>query len=266
MISRLKWGRIEAKNLLAFGAGKRPRYVVMAHLDSKSQLVPLALRAPAIVLTVLAWLAMLIIAVVAIVEPVGGAWVLVSTAVGVTAGILLLLSYAEDKSPGALDNASGLTALLGLAEQQREHGDVGFLVTDGEELGLAGARAIAGQLPPVFGVINLDGLDDDGEFQLIERFGLRRKGLAPHLAAALLAAAEDLGYEANRRDLPYGVLVDHVPIVEAGQPAMTIMHGSARSLRRVHRPGDSVDNLRGRGIERTMKLVAAALDRLRATA
>jgi hypothetical protein len=263
MITRLPWMRVEGTNLLAFPAGKRPRYIVMAHLDSKSQLVPLSLRAPAIVLAVLSWIALFAIALIALVQPVDMTFVLIAGGIAFLAGIVLMLSWADDKSPGALDNASGLTTLLGLAESERNSGDIGFLVTDAEELGLAGARAVAPALPPVFGVFNLDGIDDDGPFHIIERFGFKRKGLAPHMAAALLAAAADRKLPADRRDLPYGVMVDHIPIVEAGLPALTIMRGTMKSLRRVHRPGDTVDRMRGSGIERTIELMSDALATLR---
>jgi hypothetical protein len=50
----------------------------------------------------------------------------------------------------------------------------------------------------VFGVINLDGLDDDGPFYVLERFGtLAQAGLAPHLAAALLQEADARGEPAS---------------------------------------------------------------------
>jgi Zn-dependent M28 family amino/carboxypeptidase len=141
---------------------------------------------------------------------------------------------------------------------------VGFLITDAEELGLAGARAAAPHLPPVFGVINLDGLDDDGPFYVLERFGiLRKRGLAPHLAAALLQEAEARGEPANRRDLPFGIPVDHIPIVKAGMPALTLMRGTTKSLNRVHRPADELDRMSGAGIIRTVELVGGALARLR---
>jgi hypothetical protein len=94
--------------------------------------------------------------------------------------------------PGALDNASGLAALLAVAAESVRHGDVAFLVTDAEELGLVGARTALPWLPPVQGVINVDGLDDAGPFIVAEGFGWRREGSAPQLAAALLTAGAAL--------------------------------------------------------------------------
>jgi hypothetical protein len=100
---------------------------------------------------------------------------------------------------------------------------------------------------------------------VLERFGtLRKQGLAPHLAAALLQEADARGEPADRRDLPFGIPVDHIPIVRAGTPALTLMRGSLKSLRRVHQPADNLDSLSGDGVSRTIELVCGALARLRA--
>jgi hypothetical protein len=266
-IDALPFGRQPGTNLLARRPGTRPRYIIMAHRDSKSQPVPLAFRGPAIVLAILVWIALFGAALAYTARPLPGALLLLLGVLAVVAGVVLILCWVDDRSPGALDNASGVVAALAIAAREQEAGDVAFLITDAEELGLAGARAAAPHLPPVFGVINLDGLDDHGAFYVLERFGLlRKRGLAPHLAAALLAEAEALGEPANRRDLPAGIPVDHVPIVRAGTPALTLMRGSLRSLRRVHRPADDLSQLRGDGVRRTVTLVCGALARLRAQA
>jgi hypothetical protein len=119
-------------------------------------------------------------------------------------------------------------------------------------------------MPAVFGVINVDGIDDEGTFLVAERFGWPRpKGLAPHLAAALLAAASDLGLAAQRRDVPFGILLDHMPIVKGGTPALTIMRGTLKSLHRIHRPTDNLSNLSGSGIGPCVDLICAALALLR---
>ena len=260
------WGRIQGANLLAHVPGKRPRYYIMAHRDSKSQPIPLAFRGPAIVLGVLVWAALAVAAALALFDPI---WnrsevALILGALGVASGAILVFCWVENRSPGALDNASGVAALLGVAEREVAAGDVAFIVTDAEELGLVGAREIAAQLPPSFGVINLDGLDDQGSFFLIEKFGWPKKqGAAPHLAAALLSAAAARNLPARRRDVPIGLLLDHIPVVKAGTPALTLMRGSLASLRRVHRPADNLDNMSGKGVEESVVLLCDALAHLR---
>jgi hypothetical protein len=263
-IDRLQWGRVEGVNLFATTGEARPRFIVMAHRDSKSQPVPLAFRGPAIVLSVVIWLALLLAALLHSLKPLSSSIIVALGVVGVLAGVLLIFCWVDNRSPGALDNASGVAAAIGLAARERAAGDVAFLITDAEELGLAGARAAAGTLPPVIGVFNLDGLDDEGTFYAMERFGLLRKqGAAPHLAAALLEEAAARGEAIERRDLPFGIPVDHIPIVKGGLPAVTVMRGTLGSLRRVHLPADNLANLHGEGVQRTIELVAGALQRLR---
>jgi hypothetical protein len=265
-MSALRWGRVQGINLLAHKPGMRPRYYLMAHRDSKSQPLPLVFRGPALVAAAIAWLALTLMATAALFDPI---WnradlALALGACAALSGVILIFCWVNNRSPGALDNASGVTALLGVAAREAGNGDTAFIITDAEELGLAGAYAIAQQLPPSFGVINIDGLDDEGSFYVIERFGWpRKKGAAPHLAAALLNAADRLNLVARRRDVPLGLLLDHIPIVNAGTPALTLMHGRLASLRRVHRPADNLDHLNGQGIERAIDLLEEALRQLR---
>ncbi len=261
----LPWGRVEGVNLLAHVPGSRPRYYLMAHRDSKSQPIPLAFRGPAILLAALAWLALAVAATLALFDPI---WqrpglTLILGVVGALSGLILVFCWVNNRSPGALDNASGVATLLGVAERSAAHGDVALIITDAEELGLAGAHAIAGQLPPSFGVINVDGIDDVGGFFLVERFGWPKKGAAPHLAAALLGAAAELDLPARRRDVPIGLLLDHLPIVRAGTPALTLMKGKLSALRRVHRPADNLERLHGQGVEQAIHLLVNALEQLR---
>jgi len=264
LLHRLSWGRRTGENLLFHRPDVRPRYIVMAHLDTKSQLLPLAVRGPAVIAGVLSWLALAAAAAAAIAAgPIGGI-VPIATAVAGAASVGLALSYAGNRSPGALDNASGVAAAVGIAANQAHAGDAAFLITDAEELGLAGARAAAGRLPPVHGVINLDGLDDDGTFYILERFGRPRRGLAPHLAVALLEAAAIRQWPARRRDVPFGLMLDHMPLVDAGVPALSVLRGEWRSLARVHRPTDDLARLTGAGVIAAVDLVCDALDRLRA--
>jgi hypothetical protein len=265
-ILSLPWGRVETSNWLVQRPSARPRYLAMAHRDSKSQFISLFVRGAAIAVAALAWAVLLLVAVAALAfaPPVPLAAVLVPGIAATLASATLVFCWADNQSPGALDNATGLAALLGVAARERESDDVAFLITDAEELGLAGSLVAGGVLAPVFGIINLDGLDDEGDFHLIERHGWpRRRGLAPHLVAALLTAADALAEPLRRRALPTGVLVDHIPLVEAGFSAVTLMRGRRSSLMRVHRAGDDAQGIDGRGAAATAALVHGAFNLLR---
>lgn len=268
-IRRLPLGRVESRNLLFTRPGSRPSWIVMAHRDSKSQIIPTLVRTAAIVAGVAGWLALVVLSALWF----GGELyqfetaVLIAGAVLTLAGIVLALAWSSNGSPGALDNASGVAALLAIAGDspggEGPGGEVGFLFTDGEEMGLAGARAVVEALPPVQGVINVDGLDDHGSIRVAEGHGWRRKGSAPQLAAALLTAGRALDIDVRRQPLPRSILVDHLPIAAAGVPSLTVLRGRWRSLLRVHRPSDSMDRLDGRGAAETATVLAAALRLLR---
>jgi hypothetical protein len=263
LLHAARWRRRTGMNLLFHRPGARPRCILMAHLDSKSQLVPLSLRAPAIAVAAAAAVILFAQAVLSIVEPVSGPAVFPIALIAVLAGTILTLSWSDNDSPGALDNASGVATLLGVAERECDHDDIAFLITDAEELGLAGSRAVASRLQPVHGVINIDGIDDAGTFLVMERFGVRKHGAAPHLAASILTAANERGIPARRRDVPLGVLLDHMPLTNAGLPALTLMRGELRSLNRVHRPEDDLAHMNGAGVMLAVDLVCAALANLR---
>lgn len=265
-IRGLPWGRVEGSNLLFRRPDSRPAWIVMAHRDSKSQMLPTALRTAALIVGVATWAGLVGIAA----SWFGGPTFQFPTAAVVAAalltasGLVLALSWASNTSPGALDNATGMAALLAVAERMGGNGDVAFLLTDAEELGLAGARDVASRLPPVQGVINVEALDDAGIFYVAEGKGWRRTGSAPQLAAALLTAGRALDLPVHRRPLPRSIMVDHLPLAEAGIPSLTLLRGTWGSLMRVHRPDDDITHLDCTGAADGATLLAAALHLLRA--
>ncbi|HUH12949.1 MAG TPA: M28 family peptidase [Longimicrobiales bacterium] len=260
---RVPFQRLECANWLVTRPGARPRYLVSAHRDSKSQPVSIRVRAAGVAAALIGWAALLIVSIAATLVGNLAAWVaIVVGAVLALGSLAMLLSWSANHSPGALDNATGLAALVGLAERLSGEDGVGFLVTDGEELGLAGAFAAAPALPRVAGIINLDGLADEGPLQVIERHGFPRKGRAAHLAAALLTAADEAGVGARRRDLPPGIVVEHVAYTRYGIPSLTLMHGTPSALSRVHRPSDTAERVTGDGVAATVTVVEEALRRL----
>lgn len=256
-------GRVELSNLLVAWPGATPRWLFVAHLDSKSQFVPLSLRATAAGGAILTWGVLLLLALI------GGPFAEHPVLLGVlaiaaaAAGVPLLLSGSGNDSPGALDNASGVATLLGLAGAERGATDIAFLITDGEELGLAGSRVVVDRLPPVEGVVNIDGVDDDGGFYILDRFGLRRERPPSAPVRALLASAPASDTWVHRRRVPFGLVLDHMSFAKAGLPSLTLMRGTLRSMARVHRPGDDLAHLRGAGVLAAVRLLTVAVSELR---
>jgi hypothetical protein len=118
-IDSLKWGERQGLNLWAAPPSGRPRYIIMAHRDSKSQPVPLAFRGPAIVLAIIVWIALLIGAMMHTARPLPGILLLLLGAAAIFAGVTLIFCWVDNQSPGALDNASGVAAALGIADRER---------------------------------------------------------------------------------------------------------------------------------------------------
>lgn len=264
-ILRFPFGRIAASNWLVRRSDRPPSLLVMAHRDSKSQAVPTLVRTLAAAFAVLGWLALLAAGTLAVLGAPQPALAHAGLAVAAAGSLGLLPAVTRNASPGALDNATGLAALLLVARDQREHDDVGFLVTDAEEFGLAGAAAAAGR-PPLEGVravINMDGLDDAGDVRVCEGRGFPTRDRAPALAAVLARVCADLGLPARTGPLPPGVLCDHIPFAAAGVPAVTLMRGEMRALARVHRPSDTPQRLTGAGAEAAARVVSRALDEIR---
>ena len=251
----LPWGSAHGTNLEAT-RGDTTRVWLVAHLDSKSQRYSLAWRAAGAMLTLAAWVWLL----VSVAAGLGGSpwwhpWFL--WVPGAAGGVLLMFASAGDASPGAADNASGVAAVLGAAGLLAPDAGVGVLITDAEEVGLAGAHAWAGACAPGIAV-NCDTIDDRGSLMLLTS---GRRPVA--LTAAVARAARRTGTPCRVRALPIGVLTDGVALARAGWECATLSRATVRTLLRIHTPRDSVEHLEGSGVASAAALLAAIVQELR---
>ena len=243
----LSLGRARAVNLVAERGA--PKLWLVAHLDSKSQPIPMLVRAAGIVLSALIWLVAVVLAAGQIVGgPLATAWLWVTIA-GVVAGVPVAASIVSHSSAGAVDNASGVTAMLTAVTDMPGDRPLGVVLTSAEELGLAGARAWArGRARGV--AINCDGIDDVGG--VVCMYSGRRP---ERLTAAVRRAARRAGVALQVRRLVPGILVDGVALADAGWEVVTLSRGSLRTLSRVHRPTDSLERVTGAGIPDVARIV-----------
>ncbi len=242
-------------NLVATRDGDPPLIWLMAHLDTKSQPVPIALRAAAITATALLLAVALVLVTAQLLGASSGGWWIPWTLATVATALPIVATTVGNHSPGALDNASGVATVLLAARLAPESVRVGVCLTTAEELGLAGARAWvasggAGGMP----VLNVDGVDDVGEIRAMW------SGRRPEeLLATLARAGVRVGVPVAARRLLPGILTDAVAVADAGIPAVTLSRGTARTLLRIHRPGDTAERITGVGIERVAHVLATAL-------
>jgi Zn-dependent M28 family amino/carboxypeptidase len=161
-----------------------------------------------------------------------------------------MLSYVGHRNHGTVDNASGVAAVLEAAAAIPPTARVGVLVTDAEELALAGSRAWARSRAPCV-ALNCDTVDDPGP--LVVMYSRRRPA---RLLSLLTAAAAAAGERIRVLRLIPGILTDHVALADAGWETVTLSRGDLRTLRRVHTSRDSLDSMRGTGITSAARVLA----------
>lgn len=241
----LPFARTRSTNLVATRGA--PTLWLVAHLDSKSQPIPIGVRAIAIISCIVLLGAAIGVSVAQMVaSPPPLVWSALTVAV-LLAALPVMASVVGARSPGALDDASGVASVLRTVEMLPRDAAVGVLLTSAEELGLAGARAWARGAPPANG-INIDGVDDVGAVRLIY------SGRSPRELQARLGVS----WPAANRLVP-GVLMDGVALSDAGWEIVNISKGGWRTVSRIHTPSDDLAHLDGSGVEELARLLATSL-------
>lgn len=220
-----------------------PAVWLVAHLDSKSQPIPILVRAASIVACLTIWVIMA--AMAALNTRVGWS---VMTLAAVLAGLPVAISTVGAASRGALDNATGVATVLLAAERVARSVPLGVLITSAEELGLAGARAWVREQGAKGQVINCDTIDDHGYLTIMHSHGRPERLIRAFKQRAVRA----------RGVLP-GILVDSIAFAEAGWDAVTVSRGTLATLARIHRRADTPERLTGRGVAEAADIIAEAL-------
>jgi len=233
----------EGLNLIAVRPRTRVTTWLAAHYDSKGQPLSMASRLSWVAATAVSLAA----AVVATVVGKGGVWWWIPPLV--LTGGFLVLNAVTDRSPGAVDNASGVLGVLATLDALASDAGVGAILLDAEELGLVGASALARDRANLLrdtAVINFDGLDDRGAVVAF----VHRPGPVVGAVAARLGARP-------RGRLP--VLVDGIPLARVARECMTIMKGGWGTMRVVHTPRDTPERMTLAGLREVSHAVAASL-------
>lgn len=259
-ITRLRWMRTQSVNLVATRSQNTHVWLV-AHLDSKSQTIPMLVRIMAVMGSSVFFVLMMLSLAAAFAAsrgwiPAGYAGISSSA---VIASMLLALwlvpivfCFIGNKSRGALDNASGVAAVLIAAERA----NAGVLITSGEELGLAGARAFVSARDEKGIALNCDTIDDNG------RFIAMTYGPAKRAANAISVAAQTRGLKLKKRRMIPGILADNVAFSGAGWDSCTLAKGNLTTLAFVHTSGDRNTSIRGTGIAQAAEILVAAVEEL----
>ena len=226
------------------------RVWLVAHLDSKSQPVPMLVRIAGVVVMTLGVLGVL----VALIAFMGAA--VPALVVAWIGGVPLMLSVVGSRSAGALDNASGIAVVLEAAASLSAALPIGVLISDAEELSLGGAR-LWSRANETGVALNCDSVDDHGP--LVAMFSRRRPS---RLLATMTTASHDCGEELEVRRVLPGILTDSVALADAGWETLTLSRGTIRTLLRIHSSRDNLSSMRGAGIAGAARVLARTASRL----
>ena len=237
-----------ATNLIGVRPGDRVRVWLAAHFDSKGQRLSMLSRLLAVALCVAGLVGVL--AVVGLRTALGWRPVWGALAIpGAIGALLLARCRTRDDSPGAVDNATGVLAVLAVLDALPPALPVGVLFLDAEEFGLEGARALVRERANLLqeaAVVNFDGVDDQGGVVVLE-----------HRAGPVgTAVARALGVRRSRF-LP--VLVDGIALAKGAAECVTVMRGNWGTARIVHTGMDRPGRLTLTGVREVAGAVAAAL-------
>ena len=271
-MTKLSGGRIRSANLIGTprGSVQPPEIWLVAHLDSKSQTIPMIVRMIAVgfsvlfyVVTVGVLLLVVGLDLAGIATPMGPhennamAIALFASFLGAVSTLPLVFCFINNKSHGAADNATGVATIALALEQIRDREKIGVIVTSGEELGLAGARAFATQMPLKGIALNCDTIDDRGRFLCMS------SGAMPaNLSGALDRAANRTGIEITKQRMLLGILADNIAFTSAGWSSFTLSRGNLGTLARVHTSRDRAETIDGTGIAIAARLLAATAEEL----
>jgi hypothetical protein len=237
-----------------------PAVWLVAHTDSKSQTIPMLVRVGSILATAIFFSFQLAeLAVKWAGLPISTAFQVSPQVTAVLTALAILpivLCFITNRSPGALDNASGVAAVILAAESIGLEKNVGVLLTSAEELGLAGARAFVASRAGQGIAINCDTIDNGGGF-LAMRHGTRESSLS-----VLRRVASDLGVQVRVRPLIRGVLADSVAFSDAGWDSWTLSRGNIGTLALVHTSKDRPERIDGAGIAAAARILAATAEEL----
>ena len=248
-----------------------PTLIFVAHYDSKSQVLPIAVRAVAYGIAIAGLISLTGFILVQLLfqfwPPNAVLWGIAS----VSGFCLLLLqfNFTQNRSPGGFDNASGIGVLLELARAgMSQKSRCIFLATGAEEYGMCGAlRYIQRRsctMHPIERlaknektfVINLDGLGVGNSVNVITRYGIPPTRTARKLAEAFRASGEALGIKTRERYFPIGVGFDSIPIASRGFEAVTLTSGDVGKVAlKVHSKHDRGELLNVESLQRVGELI-----------
>ena len=260
---------------------KTPALLFVAHYDSKSQVLPIAVRAVAYGIAIIG---LIVLTTVMVIEVATLAWFpdyitltwlpdfIVWSVAGITTLCLLLLqiNFTQNHSPGGFDNASGVGVMLEVARVVMacdEEKSITFLAAGAEEYGMCGALRYVQKHADEYDqentyVINIDGLGVGNGVSVVTRHGIPAVRTTDMLAKMFQTSGKALGIQVFERYLPIGVGLDSIPIASHGFETVTLTAGNVgRVALKVHSKRDRCDLLDVKSLQQVGELIVNIVER-----
>ena len=265
-----------SENIVATNGAKQaddtPVFLFVAHYDSKSQVLPIAVRAVAYGIAIVGLIVLTIVMVIKVLTVV---WLPDFIVWGVTGTatfclVLLQINLTQNRSPGGFDNASGVGVMLEVARVVMARGEkkpITFLAAGAEEYGMCGALRYVQKHADEYDprntyVINLDGLGVGNGVSIVKRYGIPPVRTANVLADLFQTSGESLGIQVSERYLPIGVGLDSIPIASHGFETVTLTAGDVgRVALKIHSKQDRCDLLNMESLQQAGELIVDVIER-----
>ena len=267
--------RHRTENIVATNSANRdnntPTFLFVAHYDSKSQVLPIAVRIVAYGIAIVGLIALTIVLLVKVIALISLPNSIVWSMAGITSFCLLLLqiNVTENRSPGGFDNASGVGVMLEVARvlmARNEEKSVTFLATGAEEYGMCGALRYIQAHADAYNrentyVINLDGLGVGKGVNLVTRYGIPPTRTTRTLANLFRTSGEALGIRVSERYLPIGVGLDSIPIASRGFETVTLTASGVGSVAlKIHSKHDQSELLNAESLQQVGELIVDVIE------
>ncbi len=268
--------RLRTENIIATNGqerdGNTPTLLFVAHYDSKSQTLPIAVRAASYGIAIIGLVALTVAAAIKVGTGVWFPDYIVWSVAGITVFCLLLLqaNSTQNRSPGAFDNASGVGVMLEVARVVMAldaKKPITFLATGAEEYGMCGALRYIQAHADEYDqentyIINLDGLGVGNGVNMVTRYGIPPVHTTRTLADLFRASGESLGVRVSERYLPIGVGLDSIPVASRGFETVTLTAGDVgRVALKIHSKRDQIGLLNAESLQQVGDLIVDVIKR-----
>ena len=266
----------ESENIVATNGikqeGNTPALLFVAHYDSKSQVLPIVVRAAAYFLAIVGLVGLTTATTIKIFILVSLSNNIVWSIAGITVFCLLVLqiNLTQNRSPGGFDNASGVGVMLEVARvvmARDEKKSITFLAAGAEEYGMCGALRYIQKHANKYSrdhtsVINLDGLGVGSSVNAITRYGIPSVRTSRRLAERFKTSGESLNIKVSERKLPFGIGLDSIPIASYGFEVVTLTAGEVGKVAlKIHSAQDRSDLLDVDSLQQVGVLIVDVIER-----